>query len=137
VNRRSGLVGFALRQIKNPDAPGNINNKRFLGAGLMDRKMELDHLALAEKTVAQSERHILREEQMIADLDRGGHDTSLAREVLATYRRMHAEHVAHRNMLLQMLHQTGKDGPIFKPGHYEGSPQQEQTSVDRPEGNAS
>ena len=65
--------------------------------------MELDHLALAEKAVAEGERHIEREEQMISDLDRGGHDTVLARAMLETLRRMQAEHAPHRNLLLKML----------------------------------
>jgi glutamine synthetase adenylyltransferase len=69
----------------------------------MDRKMELDHLAIAEKAVAKGERHIEREEQLIADLDRAGHDTKHARETLANFRRMQAEHVAHRDLLLKML----------------------------------
>jgi hypothetical protein len=44
----------------------------------MNREMELHHLALAEKAMAEGERHILREEQMISELDRAGHDTSEA-----------------------------------------------------------
>jgi len=44
----------------------------------MDRKMELDHLTIAEKAVRDGERHIEREEQLIADLDRAGHDTKQA-----------------------------------------------------------
>ena len=91
----------------------------------MDRKMELDHLALAEKAVADGERHIAREEQMIADLDRHGHsgDTKLACETLAALRRMQAEHIAHRNLILKMLKQDGSSDPIFRPGHYESSPE--------------
>jgi hypothetical protein len=44
----------------------------------MNRTMELTHLAIAEKAVAQGERHIQREEEMIAELDRAGHDTKQA-----------------------------------------------------------
>ena len=71
----------------------------------MDRKMELDHLAIAEKAVADGERHIAREEQMISDLDRTGHDTKLALAVLATYRRTLVEHIAHRDLILKMMQQ--------------------------------
>jgi hypothetical protein len=38
---------------------------------------------------------------MLADLDR--HDTKQARETLAIFQRMQAEHVAHRNLLLKLL----------------------------------
>jgi hypothetical protein len=89
----------------------------------MDREIELAHLAIAEKAVAESERHIEREEQMIADLERGGHhqDLNLALQTLANYRRMHVEHVAHRNLLLKMLQQGSTPDPTFRPGHYEGN----------------
>ena len=63
--------------------------------------MELDHLTIAEKAVREGERHSDREEQMIADLDRAGHDTKQAVASLAVLRRMQAEHVAHRNLLLR------------------------------------
>src|SRR5579883_3437661 len=100
--------------------------------------MELDHLALAEKAVAQGQQHIDREEQMIADLDRGGHDTRLARETLATLRRMQAEHVAHRNLILEMLRQKAQAGPIFRPGQYDSNtPQQEPASPADPKARVS
>ena len=103
----------------------------------MDRKMELDHLAIAEQAVALGDRHILREEQMIADLDRAGHDTTQARELLATYRLTQAEHVAHRNRLLAMLRRNGSDGRIFRPGHYEGRMEQDPARVVPLKGRAS
>jgi hypothetical protein len=84
----------------------------------MNRKMELEHLALAERTVAQGERHIQREEQMISELDRAGHDTRDAMALLATYRRTQAEHIAHRNLILKML-QRRDPAAIFRPGHYD------------------
>ncbi len=91
----------------------------------MDRKMELDHLAIAEKAVADGERHIEREEQAIADMDRAGHDTKLACATLANFRHMQAEHVAHRDLLLKMLQDAAKPrlttDPIFRPGHYDPS----------------
>ena len=103
----------------------------------MDRKMELDHLALAEQAVALDDRHILREEQVTADLDRAGHDTTQARELLATYRQTQAEHVAHRNRILEMLRQSGSEERIFRPGHYEGRAEQDLARVDPPRGCAS
>jgi hypothetical protein len=63
-----------------------------VGGERMDRKMELNHLKIAEKAVADGERYIEREEQLLADLDRAGHDTKQARETLANFRRMQAEH---------------------------------------------
>lgn len=87
----------------------------------MKRKMELDHLALAEKAIQEGERHIIREEQMLADLDRGGHDTKRAWETLAALRRMQGEHVAHRNLILEMLRRKETPDPILRPGHYDSA----------------
>ncbi len=82
----------------------------------MDRKMELAHLAITEKALAEGERHFEREEQMIADLERGGlsEDTKLAYDTLAILRRLQTERVAHRDPLLKMLRQGGCDDPIFR-----------------------
>ena len=86
--------------------------------------MEFDHLAIAEKAVADGERHIARGERAIADLDRAGHDTKVARDTLATFRRTLAEHIAHRDLLLKMLQQDAAKPRlttdlIFRPGHYD------------------
>jgi len=102
----------------------------------MNRKMELEHLALAEKAVAEGERHIQREEQMISELDRAGHDTREALALLATYRRTQAEHVVHRNLILKSLQQKDRPDAMFRPGHYDGSPQQ-QEQAKRPKDDAS
>ncbi|HLZ01085.1 MAG TPA: hypothetical protein VKR55_02925 [Bradyrhizobium sp.] len=85
----------------------------------MDRRMALEHLATTEKGIALGERHIAREEQMIADLDRAGADTKLALAVLATYRQTQAEHVAHRNRLLKMLREPCTTATIPLPGRYD------------------
>jgi hypothetical protein len=125
------LTGINVRPLPIEDK----NSDCFRVPGIMDRKMELDHLARAEKTVALGERHIEREEQMIADLDRAGHDTRQARALLATYRLMQAEHIAHRNRLLEMLRQSHGDA-IFQPGHYEGHAEQGPARADPPKGRA-
>src|SRR3974390_1172780 len=103
----------------------------------MDREMELAHLAIAEKAVAQGEQHILKQEARVAELDRDGHDTVQALATLAIFRKNQAEHVAHRDLILKMLqHDAAKphlvSGPIFRPGHYDGTPPQTPTQAERP-----
>mgnify|MGYP005817339777 CR=1 FL=1 len=73
----------------------------------MDRTTELKHLIDADKRVAQGEHHIARQEQLIAELDIHGHDATMARTLLDTFRRCQAEHVAHRNLVLRELQQHG------------------------------
>ena len=44
------------------------------------------HLAQAEQHAALGQHHITKQESLIAELDRDGHDTTEARKVLATLR---------------------------------------------------
>jgi len=69
----------------------------------MDREMTVAHLAVAKRNVAQGERHIEHQEQIVSDLDRHGHDTAEALALLETFRHSKAEHVAHRDFLLREL----------------------------------
>lgn len=90
----------------------------------MNRKLELAHLAAAEKAVAMADRHVVLQEILVAELDRDGHDTARALAILQTFRRLQAQHIACRDFVLKMLQQDAASaqlpsGPIFRPGHYE------------------
>ena len=90
----------------------------------MNRKLELAHLANAEKTVAEAERHVVLQEQLVAELDRDGHDTARVLAILQTFRRLKGEHIARRDFVLKLLQQDAArlrlpKGPIFLPGYYE------------------
>jgi hypothetical protein len=68
----------------------------------------LDHdrsaaLAEAERHVAEAEQHIIRQRQVIDDLDRHGHDTESARYLLRQFEELHAVHVADRDRLRSEL----------------------------------
>lgn len=69
----------------------------------MKRDIQLAHLQEAERHVAVGERHIAEQERRIAELDRDGHDTKQARELLETFRTLQAEHLAHRDHILKEL----------------------------------
>ncbi|MHC2256100.1 hypothetical protein ACVILK_005792 [Bradyrhizobium embrapense] len=58
----------------------------------MDRVILEQHLALAERHAAQGKQHVARQENLIAELDRDGHDTTEARKVLDTLRITQALH---------------------------------------------
>ncbi|MGY3530350.1 hypothetical protein [Bradyrhizobium sp. USDA 4452] len=58
----------------------------------MDRVILEQHLALAERHAAQGRQHVARQENLIAELDRDGHDTTEARKVLDTLRITQALH---------------------------------------------
>jgi hypothetical protein len=60
----------------------------------MDRALILDHLAQAERHVAEGKEHLDRQRQILAELQRDGHDTAEAKKLLATFEALQAQHVA-------------------------------------------
>ena len=76
---------------------------RLKGAKLMDRAMQLAHLAQAERHIASGLCHIENQEQIIAGLDRGDHYTAVALELLRTFRDMQDHLVAVRDRILEEL----------------------------------
>lgn len=71
----------------------------------MDLRLIRNHLAEAERHVALSDRHIARQIEIIVELDRGGHSTVLALDLLHTFQVMRAAHVAHRELIRRELEQ--------------------------------
>jgi hypothetical protein len=67
----------------------------------VDRAILAEHLALAERHVAQGEEHLARQRKLIADLERHGHDTKQARDLLA--QSMQALHIGDRDRLKKEL----------------------------------
>jgi len=61
----------------------------------MNLRIVREHLAEAERHLAQSDRHIARQVELIDGLERGGHPTDLALDLLAAYRAVHANYAAH------------------------------------------
>src|SRR5262245_51492100 len=54
----------------------------------MDRALWEEHLTLAETHVAQGERVVARQHEIIAELARGGHDTASAVDLLASFQEL-------------------------------------------------
>src|SRR5262249_49810611 len=68
---------------------------------MVERKMAERHLAQAERTAALGRSHIERQAQIVAELERGGHDATQARELLEIFKGLlQVEHEAHRDRLL-------------------------------------
>jgi hypothetical protein len=73
----------------------------------MDRALLLQHLAQAERHIVLGEEHLTIQEALIADLEREGHDTEGAKEVLATMLQSQAVHVETRDRILRELNDQG------------------------------
>jgi hypothetical protein len=65
----------------------------------MDRKLEQRHLQEAERHVAEGREHIEKQRRIIAELERDGHDTSTARELLETLEQSHRIHEEYRDLI--------------------------------------
>ena len=69
----------------------------------MNRDLLLRNLAQAERHVARGNEHISRQESLIAEMDRRGHDTVDARRLLDTLRKTQALHREDVGRLLREL----------------------------------
>jgi hypothetical protein len=69
----------------------------------MDPALISEHLARAERHIAEGLAHLRHQHALIAELERDGHDAALARELLATLERTHALHIASRDQLAEEL----------------------------------
>jgi hypothetical protein len=69
----------------------------------MDRALWEKHLAQAERHVLESEEHAARQRDLIAELERDGHNTTQARQLLDILQDLLTMHIAHRDRLRQEL----------------------------------
>ena len=69
----------------------------------MDRALTEDHLAQAERHVADGHRHVAHQRELVANLERDGHDAVQARSLLAQFESLLALHIADRDRLRSEL----------------------------------
>jgi hemerythrin len=69
----------------------------------MDRAMLSQHLQLAERHVLQADEHVRRQREIVEELERDGHDTRMARKLLAQFEKLQAMHIADRDRLAREL----------------------------------
>lgn len=72
----------------------------------MDRAMIAEHLSQAERHVLDGERHVARQRELVAELERDGHDTQQARDFLLQFEDLQRLHVADRGR--PVARRTGK-----------------------------
>jgi hypothetical protein len=73
----------------------------------MDRQMILDHLEQARRHVAEGKEHLARQRKIIAELERDGHDTKMARELLTQFEETFAIHVEDQERIERELSTAG------------------------------
>jgi hypothetical protein len=69
----------------------------------MDRAILLRHLEQAERHIADGQRQIARQREIVAEFEGRGVDSNHARSSLALFEEMQALHVASRDRVVEML----------------------------------
>jgi hypothetical protein len=77
----------------------------------MDRDDLVDHLAAVERHMGQGRTHVARQESLIAELDREGHDTTDALKFLAALRRTLQLYRGERERILRELQDLERQRP--------------------------
>jgi hypothetical protein len=86
----------------------------------MDQGALQHHLAQAERHIARGVVHLARQRELIAELDRAGHDTEEARAILDTLMETQVLHLQDRDFLLGLASQrehraTAERPKIYRP----------------------
>lgn len=76
----------------------------------MDRAVLLRHLRQARDHIAEGERHIRRQREIVAHLKRDGHNASLASDLLETLEQLQESHIATRDRIKSMMEELGTNG---------------------------
>jgi hypothetical protein len=76
---------------------------RLSYAGKMDRATLEKDLTQAEAHVAKGQKRIALQHEIIAELEREGHDTAPAKDMLASFEKTQAMHVANRDRIAGKL----------------------------------
>lgn len=69
----------------------------------MDREMVERHLGQARRHVEEGKRHITGQRELLARLERDGHDTTEAAKLLASFEDLQRMHVTDRDRLEREL----------------------------------
>ena len=69
----------------------------------MDRAFFEHALLLALQHIEIGHRNVARQREIVAELGRDGHDTTLARDLLANFEELQLIHMADRDRVLQKL----------------------------------
>ncbi len=85
------------------NTPSKFRLPRGKMRSAMDRETIQRHLLLAEMHVSQGERHVARQREIVAELKDDGRDLETARNLLARFEELYAQHVADRDRIRREL----------------------------------
>ena len=85
------------------NAPAFSTIEPDAGAAMTDPNVEREHLAKAERDIAEGERRITKQTLLIEKLREDGHDVAEAEKLLQTLQETLTEWEAHRDEILREL----------------------------------
>jgi hypothetical protein len=77
---------------------------------MSDQRLEQEHLAEANRHVAEGEQRVADQKALIEKLASGGHDVTASRVLLATFEDTLRQMIGHRKMILRELEEDGSTG---------------------------
>jgi hypothetical protein len=75
---------------------------------LWDRTAILESFSMARRHVAMGERNIARQREIVAGLERDGHDSLNSKQLLGYFEELQNMHIAHRDRLEKVLAEISK-----------------------------
>jgi hypothetical protein len=69
----------------------------------MDRATLEQHLAEAERHIVRGEKLVTQQQRIVVELERYKFQSALARELLTTFEKTLAQHIAHRDWIRKEL----------------------------------
>jgi hypothetical protein len=70
---------------------------------MIDRKLWHEHLAQADRHVAEGKQQVARQREIVAKLERDGHNAAAPRDLLRLFEEMQAMYIADRDRILKDL----------------------------------
>ena len=74
----------------------------------MKRQLLEEHMAMSDRHVALGAQHIERQRKLVAELERDGHDTALAKWLLRQLEELQVLHIQTRDRLREELQQPAQ-----------------------------
>jgi hypothetical protein len=71
------------------------------GSNIVDRDFALQHLATAQRHVAESEQHVRNQRKIVTQVEQRGDDPTRSRQLLALFEDLYARHVGYRDRLVK------------------------------------
>jgi hypothetical protein len=89
-------------------AENTLEPRERSSSALWDRTAILERFSMARRHVAMGARHIARQREIVARLERDGHDSLDSKRLLGYFEELHNMHIAHRDRLERVLAQISK-----------------------------